>query len=600
WMPAACNDQPYTCDWGTGRIYRHPLVCRGAGYEATQDSFLEINRSTDLDVDAIGNIYAASWRNGGFKWSGPDVGFIAKLRPEGLAEIALPDAERASVADLVTVLAGPSHRLRLEAQRAILQRSLAAEAQPALVALARDASARSAARVAALFTVALGRGEAAVPALTALAADASVAPWAIRALGDLAAAGTKVPQETLRAAACAADARTRKEAIVALVHAGDADAARTLLPRTADGDPVVAHTAVEGLVRLASTREADVITACIAAVDGADTDAAVRHAACRVLGEIHSEAAVDAVLPRLAVADASRTDLAWAAARQWRRESRWQGDGWGTRPDTRGPYYALEEWSASPRIATALGESIAAAAAAELPALARVVGLHRLPEATMLSGLASRGGDPAVAAAITAYFKLAGGKPSPAAAALMAAKPVPTVAPVEPSLAGPLAADGGPTLAGRGVDELLALAESERGDLGLGAHVFVAKKCVACHAAGPDSAGFGPSLANAAGIYPRRQLAESILLPHKSIAQGFKTNVIVLDDGRSVVGFVTREAAEIVVLRDAQGAEHRLQRAAIDERSELPTSVMPEGLVADLSVRQFASLLDYLQSLKLQ
>ncbi|MBM4023509.1 MAG: heme-binding domain-containing protein, partial [Planctomycetes bacterium] len=47
WMPAACNDQPYTCDWGTGRIYRHPLVCRGAGYEATQDSFLEINRSTD-------------------------------------------------------------------------------------------------------------------------------------------------------------------------------------------------------------------------------------------------------------------------------------------------------------------------------------------------------------------------------------------------------------------------------------------------------------------------------------------------------------------------------------------------------------------------
>lgn len=218
----------------------------------------------------------------------------------------------------------------------------------------------------------------------------------------------------------------------------------------------------------------------------------------------------------------------------------------------------------------------------------------------MLSGLAARGGDPAVAAAIADYFKLAGGKPSPAAAALMAAKPVPTVAPVEPSLAGPLAADGGPTLAGRDVDELLALAETERGDRGLGAHVFVAKKCVACHAAGPDSAGFGPSLANAAGIYTRRQLAESILLPHKSIAQGFKTNAIVLDDGRSVVGFVTSEAAEIVVLRDAQGAEHRLQKAAIDERSELPTSVMPEGLVADLSVRQFASLLDYLQSLKLQ
>jgi len=601
WMPAALNDQPYTCDWGTGRIYRHPLVSRGAGYEAKQESFLEINRSTDLDVDAIGNIYAASWRNGGFKWSGPDVGFIARLRPEGLAAISPPDTKVASAADLVKLLAGPSHRLRLEAQRAILQRSLAAEAEPGLTTLARDASARPAARVAAIFTLALGRREAAVTGLTGLAADTSVGAWAIRALGDLAATGVQVPSQTLRAAAAAADARTRKEAIVALVHAGDAEAARTILPLTADGDPVVAHTAVEGLVRLASTREGDVIAACVAVIDAADTQAAMRRAACCVLGEIHAEAAVDAVLPRLAAADAvRRADLAWAAARLWQRESRWQGDGWGTRPDTRGPYYALEQWSASPRIVAALGAAVGAATAAELPAVARAVGLHRLPEAVMVSGLAARGGDPAVTAAIADYFKLAGGTPSPEAAALLAAKPAAAATHVDPSQAGPLPTDAGPKLADYGVDELLSLADTERGDRGLGAHVFVAKKCVACHAAGPDSAGLGPSLANAAGIYTRRQLAESILLPHKSIAQGFKTNAIVLEDGRSVVGFVTSEAAEIVVLRDAQGAEHRLQKAAIDERSELPTSVMPEGLVADLSVRQFASLLDYIQSLKLQ
>ena len=131
WMPAAINDQPYTCDWGAGWIYRHPLASHGAGYEAKQEPFLEITRATDLDVDALGNLYAASWRGGGFDWSGRDVGFVARLRPEGLATITLPDVERATATELVAVLAGPSHRLRLDAQAALLRRSLAAEAVPA-------------------------------------------------------------------------------------------------------------------------------------------------------------------------------------------------------------------------------------------------------------------------------------------------------------------------------------------------------------------------------------------------------------------------------------------------------------------------------------
>jgi putative heme-binding domain-containing protein len=134
----------------------------------------------------------------------------------------------------------------------------------------------------------------------------------------------------------------------------------------------------------------------------------------------------------------------------------------------------------------------------------------------------------------------------------------------------------------------------------VGAKLFEAKKCIACHSAGPDSAGLGPSLANAAGIYSRRQLAESVLLPNKSIAQGFATTALVLDDGRSLTGFVTSEAAEVLVMRDAQGVEHRVDKAAIEERTKLPTSVMPEGLVADLSLAEFASLLDYIEGMKLK
>jgi len=580
WMPAALNDQPYTCDWGTGKIYRHPLVARGAGYEAKQEPFLEITRATDLDVDALGNLYAASWRGGGFNWSGRDVGFVARFRPQELPAIALPDVERAAAAELVAVLAGPSQRLRLEAQRALLRRSLVAEAEAALVSLARDAAARPAARVAAIFTLALGRGADAVPALATLSVDAAVAPWAIRSLGDLAAAGVAVPREPLRAALGATDARARREAVVAVVRTGDGGEAARLLAATVDADPIVAHTAVEGLVRLAVSREADVIAACTAALDASSTSAGLRKTACRVLGELHCEPAVAAVLMRLEAADAARrADLVWAAARQWRRESAWKGDGWGTRPDTRGPYYALEEWSASPRIMAALTAAVKAASTAELPGLARTLGLHRVPAAASGMDYAAHGiVEP----------------PKPAAATKPAAPAV------DPAKAAEIAADKGPKLADRKVEEILDLVNARRGDRGVGAQLFASKKCVSCHSAGPDSAGLGPSLANAAGIYNRRQLAESILLPHKSIAQGFATTALVLEDGKALVGFVTSEAADLLVMRDAQGAEHRVAKPAIEERSKLPTSVMPEGLVADLSIAQFASLLDYIEGMTIK
>jgi putative heme-binding domain-containing protein len=92
-------------------------------------------------------------------------------------------------------------------------------------------------------------------------------------------------------------------------------------------------------------------------------------------------------------------------------------------------------------------------------------------------------------------------------------------------------------------------------------------------------------------------LAESVLVPDKSIAQGFATTVLSLDDGRPLVGFVTSEGADGLTLRDGQGVEHRIEKSAIEERAKLPTSVMPAGLVADLTIAQFASLIDYLESL---
>ena len=53
-----------------------------------------------------------------------------------------------------------------------------------------------------------------------------------------------------------------------------------------------------------------------------------------------------------------REELVWAASRLYRREGAWPGESWGGRPDARGPYYAAEEWAASPPLLAALPSAV--------------------------------------------------------------------------------------------------------------------------------------------------------------------------------------------------------------------------------------------------
>jgi hypothetical protein len=63
------------------------------------------------------------------------------------------------------------------------------------------------------------------------------------------------------------------------------------------------------------------------------------------------------------------------------------------------------------------------------------------------------------------------------------------------------------------------------------------------------------------------------------------------------VGFITLEAADRVKLRNVAAQEFTFLVKDIAERQRLPISVMPAGLVDGLTLREFASLLDYLEAL---
>ena len=145
--------------------------------------------------------------------------------------------------------------------------------------------------------------------------------------------------------------------------------------------------------------------------------------------------------------------------------------------------------------------------------------------------------------------------------------------------------------------EAVAQATKLKGGVALGQAIYTRATCNACHTVSQDEKQKGPYLGNITETYRRMELAEAILVPEKTIAQGFATNVFVLKDGTSKMGFVTDESGDSVTVRDITSAEHSFKKSQIKERSTLPNSLMPPGLMNNFSTHELASLLSYLESL---
>jgi putative heme-binding domain-containing protein len=73
-----------------------------------------------------------------------------------------------------------------------------------------------------------------------------------------------------------------------------------------------------------------------------------------------------------------RQDLIAALCRLYFKEGEWTGDSWGTRPDTRGPYYQPETWSDSPRILAKLKDLLAKANPEEAAFMVKEMSRNRI------------------------------------------------------------------------------------------------------------------------------------------------------------------------------------------------------------------------------
>jgi putative membrane-bound dehydrogenase-like protein len=352
-LPAPYRNMLYTCEWGRGGIFMHPLVPIGAGFKAEQKMFLEIPRPTDMDVDGEGRIYVSSWRDGGFNYSRPDIGYVIRLTAKDDKATKFPDLKAATHEQLVGYIGSESAVLRLAAQRELLRKGMKGTVSRDLERLAAQKNVHSlAARVAAIFTLEQTIKANSIKPLQSLAAGyTELREFAIKAIADRPKDEAKLADNFIDSYATDPNPGVRTQVAIAMGRLGDVEHAPTLLPLTADPDPIVAHVAVKALVALNAS------DACLKVL----ADPKLAPGASMALQAMHDPKVVAGLIQ---VLEGSSKDLAKAKpalkalCRLYFTEAPYEaGKWWGTRPDTSGPYYSAVTWKES----EAVGEALKAA-----------------------------------------------------------------------------------------------------------------------------------------------------------------------------------------------------------------------------------------------
>ena len=123
------------------------------------------------------------------------------------------------------------------------------------------------------------------------------------------------------------------------------------------------------------------------------------------------------------------------------------------------------------------------------------------------------------------------------------------------------------------------------------------KVCAACHRFGSIGTDIGPDLSTLNSRFQKKDIVESILWPSKTISDQYDVTMIETTDGKTVAGFVVREQGDLLVMRTADivGRQFDVPKASVKKQTKSPVSMMPEGLVDELSQQQIAGLIAFLQ-----
>ena len=118
--------------------------------------------------------------------------------------------------------------------------------------------------------------------------------------------------------------------------------------------------------------------------------------------------------------------------------------------------------------------------------------------------------------------------------------------------------------------------------------------CHTCHQIDGKGQAVGPDLSAIGKQRTREHILESLLEPSKLVEPAFQMHLVRTADGQSLSGLLVKRDATGVTLRDAQNKLTTVGKDDVEKLSVAAESLMPAGLLADLTAQEVADLLAYL------
>lgn len=135
-----------------------------------------------------------------------------------------------------------------------------------------------------------------------------------------------------------------------------------------------------------------------------------------------------------------------------------------------------------------------------------------------------------------------------------------------------------------------------KADIEAGRRIFFHSKvglCATCHRHSGRGNVVGPDLSLVSKQGDRAAILRSILEPSREVAPQYYPSQVKLKDGTEFVGIMLR-SSNTEVFRDLTGKERSFPQTDIVKRTELKTSIMPQGLAVSLTDEELRDLLAFL------
>ncbi|MEO1619323.1 MAG: c-type cytochrome, partial [Planctomycetota bacterium] len=135
------------------------------------------------------------------------------------------------------------------------------------------------------------------------------------------------------------------------------------------------------------------------------------------------------------------------------------------------------------------------------------------------------------------------------------------------------------------------------GDPARGKIAYAKADCVQCHRFGNNGESIGPDLSGIARRFTKREIVEATLYPSHVVSDQYASKKVLTLDGKVYVGMVSEQSDGTLEIRDARNNTTLVAADDVDQILPSTTSIMPSGLIDELTLQEISDLMAYLGAL---